>query len=231
MALLFLLFSPPPLLSSSFTSRSRLSLHSRPPSRTTIQKPSSTYDSTHLPSAFRRPSVLVHSRLRRPGVTAEATQSMHAFDLMPKERLMSTNGTKCHDVTFILSVLNELKDKTALYCTLYAIQRPVKYSAAYYKAKGTTKSRTIYSIYCCGAPVSTDCVGVCRSTGGGNAYDVICASTPPSHATRTCIHSRAGLRQTGHSIILDAQSRQAHWWPHGTAACDLGLAKQTMQVV
>ena len=80
-------------------------------------------------------------------MSAEAAQSMHAFDLMPKERLMSTHGTKCHAVTFILSVLNELKDKTALLYgfTLYAIQRPVKYSAAYYKAKGTTKSRTMHT--------------------------------------------------------------------------------------
>jgi hypothetical protein len=53
----------------------------------------------------------------------------------------------------------------------------------------------------------------------------------PSHATRTCIHSRTGLRQTGHSRTRAEQSPQAHLWPHGTAACDLGLTKQTMHVV
>eukprot|EP00964_Phaeocystis_antarctica_P055702 scaffold32784_cov69-Phaeocystis_antarctica.AAC.10 len=51
-----------------------------------------------------------------------------------------------------------------------------------------------------------------------------------SHATRTCIHICTGVRQTGHSFIRDEQSPHAHWWPHGPAACDLGLVKQIMHV-
>ena len=51
------------------------------------------------------------------------------------------------------------------------------------------------------------------------------------HATRTCTHVATGVRQTGHSFILAEQLLQAHWWPHGTATCDLGLLKQMMHVV
>ena len=51
-----------------------------------------------------------------------------------------------------------------------------------------------------------------------------------SHATRTCTHVCTGLRQTGHSCIWAEQAPHAHWWPHGTATCDLGLVKQTMHV-
>ena len=40
------------------------------------------------PAPFPPARELVHSRLRRPGVTAEATQPMHTFDLMPKERVL-----------------------------------------------------------------------------------------------------------------------------------------------
>ena len=39
------------------------------------------------------------------------------------------------------------------------------------------------------------------------------------------------MRQTGHSRIWAEQASHAHWWPHGTAACDLRLTKQTMHVV
>ena len=38
------------------------------------------------------------------------------------------------------------------------------------------------------------------------------------------------MRQTGHSCIWAEQSAHAHWWPHGTAMCDLGLVKQMMHV-
>ena len=31
------------------------------------------------------------------------------------------------------------------------------------------------------------------------------------HATRTCIHSLAGLRHTGHSFIMAEHSPHAHW--------------------
>ena len=34
-------------------------------------------------------------RLRRPGVTAEATQPRHTFDLMPKERVLSFRPASC----------------------------------------------------------------------------------------------------------------------------------------
>ena len=47
----------------------------------------------------------------------------------------------------------------------------------------------------------------------------------PTHTSRTCIHINAGVWQTGHSSFWAEQSSQAQWWPHGTAACDLGLLK------
>ena len=53
----------------------------------------------------------------------------------------------------------------------------------------------------------------------------------PYHATCTCIHIRVGLRQTGHASMSAEQSPHTHWWPHGTAICDLGLVKHTMHVV
>ena len=52
-----------------------------------------------------------------------------------------------------------------------------------------------------------------------------------SHATRTCIHICTGSRQTGHFFNRAEQLPHTHWWPHGTAACDLGLMKQMIQVV
>ena len=52
-----------------------------------------------------------------------------------------------------------------------------------------------------------------------------------AQATRTCNHFSQLARHTGHSFNLAAHSPQAHWWPHGTAMCDLGLRKQTMHVV
>eukprot|EP00964_Phaeocystis_antarctica_P099993 scaffold65725_cov30-Phaeocystis_antarctica.AAC.1 len=41
----------------------------------------------HYPLRARSPSVLVHSRLRRPGLIAVATKSMDVFDLVSKERV------------------------------------------------------------------------------------------------------------------------------------------------
>ena len=41
----------------------------------------------HYPLRARSPSVLVHSRLRRLGLIAEATKSMDGFDLVSKERV------------------------------------------------------------------------------------------------------------------------------------------------
>ena len=51
------------------------------------------------------------------------------------------------------------------------------------------------------------------------------------YTARTCIHICTGPRQIGHSFIWAEQSPQAHQWPHGTAACDLGFTKQMMHVV
>ena len=69
--------------------KARLRLGRAPASATQRRK------SRHWWTLARRPSAARPLRLRRPGVTAEAAQPTHTFDLIPKEQVVSLRPACC----------------------------------------------------------------------------------------------------------------------------------------